>query len=236
MPCRLPALQPVHDAGSPAHLFGDPMNAEPPALHDTRAAAGAGTWSGRKRACSLSRPRPGRNSGRWISVDPNAEAGFRRRNAEKRVGEDQLRPTPSARTSLPNTLTSEGFILRRRDRRSATTTEKEHPATNVEDPERVNWEGTVICEGGTPYPCIFNKSWKAGFRKEGIFDCFMKHEQSHGGDAQKQKRCDTCLLHKSVPEVRKAPNCHECPPVSSEISTSRRHQVGVQSTRRFSTP
>ena len=44
--------------------------------------------------------------------------------------------------------------------------EKEHPATNVEDPERVNWEGTVICKGGTPYPCIFNKSWKAGFRKD----------------------------------------------------------------------
>ena len=31
-----PAFQPVHHAGSPAHLFGDPMNAEPPALHDTR--------------------------------------------------------------------------------------------------------------------------------------------------------------------------------------------------------
>ena len=69
----------------------------------------------------------------------------------------------------------------------------------------------------------------------------MKHEQSHADHAQKQKRCDTCLLHKSVPEVRKAPNCHECPPfpprfppvdaIKSECKAPRHFQLPNQFTK-----
>jgi RHS repeat-associated protein len=152
------------------------------------------------------------STGRWISRDPLEHHTLSQRNPAPRQRRAVIVDYAFCANKPTQSIDTQGLYTEEDRQKVCDDFEKEHPPGHTrEDPESVNMSGSVVCKGGIAYPCIFNKDWKSGFRQD-VLDCFMAHEKSHADDATAQKRCDTCPLHRSLPELRKAADCHACPP------------------------
>jgi len=161
------------------------------------------------------------STGRWLSRDPEPEAGSRKlRPIGSRVGLSGSRLLGAAdyvfTINSPVNHTDKLGLFTQEDRQKLCSQhERDHPE-DFEVPTRAGTTrpagGIPVCFNGEVYPCLSSKTSQLGW-DSAVVNCLMDHEKSHAEDLKPlckkctlashvqdpQKRCPTCESHKIKP-------------------------------------